>query len=237
MPDACDQSEQDLMKMHVEALYAHDDQGRLQTVNEPNGDRVPRFFFGRTPVGNVWRFHADLPADLVDQLEALCVKEPIHTDFRRPQYWSEYMNILEQHSPVEESGGGPAYRFPDRIPATSMNVVEITTDNAEILSRGFEEWVSEIPHVQPFLAVVVADRPVSLCRSVRITSQAHEAGVKTHPEFRREGYATDVVAAWATAVQKIGCIPLYSTTWENTASQGLAENLSLVQYGADFSIM
>ena len=39
---------------------------------------------------------------------------------------------------------------------------------------------------------------MSVCRSVRITPAAHEAGVETLPEFRGKGYAQDVVAGKGT---------------------------------------
>jgi len=71
---------------------------------------------------------------------------------------------------------------------------------------------------------------------VRITPEAHEAGVESLPEFRGRGYATDVVAAWALLVKSLGALPLYSTSWENTASQAVATKLQLVQYGGDFHI-
>lgn len=238
MAEPRDRSERDLMELHVEALFTHDDRGRLQSVNEPGGDQAPRFFLGRTPAGNVWRFRTDLPDDLVERLTELCVEEPAPADLRtKPQYLTEYVNLLEGHSPVNERSGGPAYRFPERVQPPSMDPIEIDTENAEILRRGFDKWIPDVARCQPFLAIVVANCPASLCCSVRITPEAHEAGVETLPAFRREGYATDVVAAWAATVRDAGCIPLYSTSWDNTASQGAAAKSSLVQYGADFYIV
>ena len=105
-----------------------------------------------------------------------------------------------------------------------------------MLRSGFEELVAELPAWQPFLALVEENRAVSVCRSVRITPAAHEAGVETLPSFRGKGYAKDVVAGWARVVQSMGAIPLYSTSWENTASQAVANKLRLVPYGADFYV-
>ena len=44
------------------------------------------------------------------------------------------------------------------------------------------------------------------------------------------------VAGWATAVEKTGAIPLYSTSWKNIASQKVAERLGLSMFGVDFHI-
>ncbi len=94
----------------------------------------------------------------------------------------------------------------------------------------------ELPDWQPFLALVEENRAVSVCRSVRITPDAHEAGVETLPEFRGRGYAKDMVAGWARAVQSLGALPLYSTSWDNTASQAIAKKLHMKLYGADFHV-
>jgi RimJ/RimL family protein N-acetyltransferase len=79
-------------------------------------------------------------------------------------------------------------------------------------------------------------RAVSVCRSVRITPAAHEAGVETLPRFRGRGYAPDVTAGWARLVRSAGAEPLYSTSWENNASRAVAKKLCLVQYAADFQL-
>jgi hypothetical protein len=55
-------------------------------------------------------------------------------------------------------------------------------------------------------------------------------------QTRGRGYVRDVVAGWALVVRSLGTMPLYSTSWENTASQAVAWKLRLVQYGDDFHI-
>ncbi len=45
------------------------------------------------------------------------------------------------------------------------------------------------------------------------------------------------VAAWAAHVRAAGLLPLYSTSWDNHASQGLARSLGFDLYGEDFSVL
>jgi RimJ/RimL family protein N-acetyltransferase len=225
------------MAIHVQALFTHDVHSRLLCVNEPGGGGpAPRLFFGQTRAGNLWRFRADLPDSLIEELEALCVDEPVGTEFHStPRHVQEYVRLLETHAPVRNLWIGPAYHFTEYL-EPSMPLLALTETNAEMLRGGFDDLAAELPAWQPFLARVEESRAVSVCRSVRITPAAHEAGVETLPDFRGKGYAKDVVAGWARLVQSMGAIPLYSTSWENTASQTVAKKLHLVPFGADFHI-
>jgi predicted GNAT family acetyltransferase len=86
------------------------------------------------------------------------------------------------------------------------------------------------------VAVVADDAAVSLCFSARLTERAAEAGVETLEGYRGRGYAPAVVLAWAQAIRASGRVPLYSTSWDNRASQAVARKLGLVQYGVDLSL-
>ena len=228
---------QELMALHVQALFTHDANSRLLFVNEPGGRTpAPRLFCGRTQAGNLWRFRADLPETLIEELEALCVDEPVGMEFHSPpRHVEAYVRLLEMHAPVRKLGAGLAYHFTEYL-EPSRPLLALTETNAERLRGGVEELVSELPDWQPFVAVVEESRAVSVCRSVRITHAAHEAGVETLPDFRGKGYAKDVVAGWARSVRSMGAIPLYSTSWENIASQAVAKKLRLVRYGSDFHV-
>jgi RimJ/RimL family protein N-acetyltransferase len=232
----------ELMNIHVRALFTHDFKARLLFVNEPGGTtaRASRLFLGRTRAGNVWRFRADLPKNLCEGLAALCADEPVVEEFREPPRYAEsYLRLLEQHAPVPQkkpAATGPAYQFTEYA-RQSNSVVTVTENNAaETLQGGFEDFVAELPGWQPFVAFLLDNRAVSICRSARVTPEAHEAGVETLPNFRGKGYAAAVAAEWARRVSDAGTIPLYSTAWENVASQAVARKLNLRCYGADFHI-
>ncbi len=221
--------------MHIEALYTHDDRSRIESINQWNGGVAPRFFLGRTTAGNLWRFRTDVPDDLAAELENLCSDEPSTSELAAPVHQEEYARLLSSHKRIEQIWTGPAYWFEtDVVP--SLQSVEISEANADLLRGGLQDWLADVPHRRPFMAMIEDDHAVSVCASVRITPAAHAAGVETLPAYRQKGHAANVVAAWANAVRKLGAIPLYSTSSDNTASRALAARLGLSLFGVDFHI-
>ena len=100
------------MRMHVEALYTHDELSRIESINEWNGGVAPRLFLGRTKAGNLWRFRTDVPDDLARELENLCTDEPLTNDLARPPvHQEEYARLLSSHMRIEQIWTGPAYWF------------------------------------------------------------------------------------------------------------------------------
>lgn len=87
----------------------------------------------------------------------------------------------------------------------------------------------------PVFAVIAGGRIVSACTSSRETGQAAEAWVQTIPARRRSGLGRRAVAAWGHYQLSCGKVPFYTLTWDNLASQALAESLGLIQYTADVS--
>jgi RimJ/RimL family protein N-acetyltransferase len=226
-------NERELMRNHIEALFTHDADGRVVRVNEAGGKPAPRFFLGRTSQGNEWRFRHDVDPDLVRRLEAACMGETESDELLRPPYGATiYEDLLAQAAPIERVWAGPAYWCPPNTPSTADSVL-VTRANIDVLQPYFTAWLGDVELCQPFVALVDDGRAVSVCGSVRITSVADEAGVETHRELRGRGYAPRVVSVWAEAVRYLGRTPLYSTSWQNTASQAVAAKLGLIRFGTD----
>ena len=226
-----------LIDLQAVALYTHDARGRIVRINEPDGERAPRLFLGRTRAGNLWRFRNDLPDDLVAALDRRLAREPIAADLSQPPAcYDDLYDLLQSQAPVAAIWAGPAWRFPDEI-AVPTGVVAITPANSDLLRAHFPWAAREIAALLPCYAVVQGGAAVSICRSVRLTPDAAEAGVDTVAAYRGRGYATAVAAAWAIAVRASGRIPLYSTSWDNLASRRVAQHLGLVLYGADLAFV
>jgi hypothetical protein len=253
-------SDLELLELQIEALFTHDGAGRIGFVNEPGGDRAPRFFFGRTREGNLWRVRDDLPEGLVRRLGELVAGESVGEDLRaEPRQLAAFREVLGEHGAVESSYVGPAYRFPDEVPAPTIEVARLAYGDLHLLGRmgwNIHAEAEQFAAREPYLAVIADGAVVSVCFCARLTDRAAEAGLETlgaHRApagsttaatagletvdgYRGRGYGPAVTAAWARAIRDTGRVPLYSTSWDNLASQAVARKLGLVQYATDLSL-
>lgn len=233
-----------LLQLHTEALFTYDAAGRMVGVNDPDRGPAPRFYLGRCSAGNLWRVRYDVPEATARRLEALATAEPVRDDVRaEPRHLAAMRAALQADGEVWRVYAGPAYRFPDAVPEVrplqGMHVARITRENVRLLREmnwDEEALTGELAGWEPMLALVEGDLAVSLCFSSRLTARAAEAGVETLERSRGRGYAPIVVAAWAAEIRASGRIPLYSTSWENQASQAVARKLGLVCYASDLSL-
>lgn len=229
-------SDHELMVIHADTGFTYDARGRMLLSNEPYApDRrpAPRLFLGRTGGGNVLRFGATASDTLVQRLTEIIDRLPAPRDLeRRPAELAELGEALTPEAPLTAESGGPTYRFPNSL-SPSNDAVLLTDASRAVLRETFPWLCDELLDWQPCFAFVRDGAAVSVCFSSRIGREAAAAGVETLPEFRGHGYATAVTSAWATAIRESGRIPLYSTSWENHASQGVARRLGLIMFGAD----
>jgi hypothetical protein len=236
-------SSDELIDIQISALFVSDTQGRLHYIREPGYeeaelDPAPRFFMGRTLHSNVWRFRYDLPDTVIHAVDQVCRNEPIAVNLIDPPHQAAVIYaLLNEHAPISQEERGPAYWIGDGATA-SAHAVLISEANAHLLTTHFPWKLTSRSNFRtgPLVATVVQDKAVSICFCARITAVAAEAGVETVEAFRGHGYASTAVAGWAGVVRQRGLIPLYSTTWENRASQSVARKLGMMHYADDWSI-
>jgi GNAT acetyltransferase len=231
----------ELMELHTAALFNHDAQGRITGTNdgEPPGI-APRLYLGRTLDGNIWRFRDDVPDTFAAELTSILESEPNAADLRRPpETLTRLRDSLRRLGPIESVSIGPAFQFPSEIPV-SGGVSTVNLSEIGIVKEHFPDhfpWLaSEFEIRRPITAVVRDGVAVSICFCARLTPEAAEAGVDTAEAYRGRGFAARVVSVWAAEVQHSGRIPMYSTSWDNVASQRVADKLGLILYGAELSI-
>lgn len=219
----------ELIGLQLRTLFRLDHRGRLLAEHEPGNRTAPRLFVGRTLHGTVATVRHDLDPSLASRLLEIAATEPPADDLRDPPaYAPRYEELLG--SPFR---GGPAYMFPSDV-AYAGNAVEVT--DPDVLRRRFPAIADDLEARRPVLAALEDGQPAAICHCARRTTEAAEAGLFTIEALRKRGYGVAATGAWAAAVRRMGLLPLYSTSWENEASQGVARRLGLVAYGADWSI-
>lgn len=234
----------ELLELQTAALFVADLDGRLRFVREPGEEEAglpaaPRLFLGRTPGGNVWRFRHDLPAALVREIEDLCRTEPVLLGYTgaadEPRNAAAIRSLLAAHAPITAQARGPAYRLPGGLPVPD-GVVLISEENAHLLEGHFAWAITSRSGFRfaPVAAAVERGSAVSIGFCARLTASVAEAGVVTAQGHRGHGHAGAAVAGWAAAMRRLGRLPLYSTQWENLASQAVARRLGAVRYGEDW---
>jgi hypothetical protein len=218
----------ELLEHHVNVLFRHDAENRMTVVNEPPYDAAPRIFIGATRVGSIVRFSNSLDDKIIKSLEQVIGENS--TDL------AKVVNVLSKECELNDLSFGPAYVFPVVKDNSITKSIKVTIENKELLKAHFPYTFEDFEYKQPCFVIVEDNKVVSICCSARQTSEADEASVYTHEDYRGRAYGVDVTNAWAAEVQKQGRIALYSTSWDNFASQSLARKLQLVQYGTDIHI-
>ncbi|HBU84216.1 MAG TPA: N-acetyltransferase [Paenibacillus sp.] len=220
-------SPMDMMKIQADTLYTMDDQKRLVSINEPDGVQAPALFIGITSIGQCSYFHEQLPFTLIEELGC---------DTKLSLDIAKLIRRVEKFKPVKSVWMGPAYVFPEKCGEWHPNVQIIDSHCSFLLAEHFPELIECLHEKTPVAAYVMEDSAVAVCCSARVSKRGAEASLYTAPGFRGHGYAVEAVKCWQHHVKKDGRIPIYSTSWDNVASQTVARKLGLIQFGVDFSI-
>jgi RimJ/RimL family protein N-acetyltransferase len=227
-----------LIEVQLDVLLARDARGRLTSTRDPAARPAPRLFLGRSGEGNVFAVRRDVDRATADALDRLCAAEPRLAAPAAERSPACRERVRELLAPVELEWRGPAYVLPEELPHDDR-AREVTA-----AGEGSSEWLGAFPWLAerfealaPVIIAFDAGRPAAVCHSPRgRTAFAAEAGVETLEPFRGRGLATAAVACWARAVQRSGRLALYSTSWENRASQAVARRLSARLYGEDWHV-
>lgn len=220
-------SPMDMMKIQANTLYTMDNQKRLLSINEPDGGQAPALFIGITSVGQCFYYHEQLPLTLIEELGC---------DTELPLDIAKLIRRVEMFKAVKSVWMGPAYAFPEKCGEWHPNVQLIESHRTFLLEEHFPDLIEPLHEKMPVIAYVMEDSAVAVCCSARVSQQGAEASLYTAHNFRGQGYAAEPVKCWQYYVKESGRIPIYSTSWDNIASQTVARKLGLIQFGVDFSI-
>jgi RimJ/RimL family protein N-acetyltransferase len=225
-----------LIEIQLDVLFARDARGRLTATRDPAARPAPRLFLGRSAQGNVFALRGDVNAATGVALSRLCSAEPRLAAPALESWPICRDRARELLAPVAVEHRGPAYVLPAELPH-DLRAREVRAEERSEWCEAFPWLAQAFDAFAPVVIAFEAGQPAALCHSPRgRTALAAEAGVETLPAFRARGLATAAVACWARAVQRSGRLALYSTSWENRASQAVARRLGARLYGEDWHL-
>ena len=226
-----------LMMKHFEVEFVFDDQGRILSANYWTEAKTAKFLLGITRSRAIWAFSSELPKHVCLELEKIAKLE----DFDpadSPKHIDRYQAVLSENmlSSQLELYDSLTYWFADDEPGDQVNgCVRITEDNQSLLSEHFEHMLGYdgkvIKFDQPIIAQVVDGTAVAVCSSARSNREAHECYVLTVPDYRNQGFATNVVRSWANQLVREDILPLYNTSIDNIEAQTVAAKSGFSLYG------
>lgn len=163
----------------------------------------------------------DMPLTLRERLRELGPERAL-SDRERVQA------ILAEDATCDDVWSGVTYIFPSNLAATvPPDAIRLEHQrHGPLLDAHQPGWDVGKGVVY---GIIVDGRLVSSCTSSRENAQAAEAWVVTKLDYRRRGFARQVVAAWARDLQQQGKTPFYSHRADNLASRDVAHSLGLAQ--------
>jgi hypothetical protein len=175
----------------------------------PDGDLVPLpgkdpllLLANRYPGGYIYYYHQHMLPSVRARIEALGEARAFDDDGAVQSILAGYAS----HTRWTEGIGGyfAAVPTPDEFPG-------VTVENNSY-------------------QIEVGGQVVSRAQTWRESDEAAELVVEALPNFRRQGYARQVAAAWAAGVMQGGRVAFYSYLTGNEGSAALARSLGVVEY-------
>jgi RimJ/RimL family protein N-acetyltransferase len=243
MMDEMSSPDVELLRTEIETLWVPDERGRLLRVRSRTFRAAPEFVLAVGADGGQWvAFGVDVPELVAHELEAVLGGAAAAAGPAEPPSGvARCMELLEDAFGRVVLSSGLSYVIPPGV-AFSSTAVVTRSDGPEVSSLprrapssanwDDDEWRMLLDGVLgPWAIASIDGRIVSICHCARLADKGAEAGVWTDPDFRGQGHAAAVVAAWTSLLAPTGRQLFYSTIRENRSSQRVAARLRLRQIG------
>ena len=188
-----------LIRLRLEMEFGAPLAGDDLPAARAEGEAVPRFIVSQHAAGFTRFYRHDVPRTTRDALAALGPQRAVDDA-------AAVAGVLARDSPSGRVWRVCWYTITTPPPATDFADAR-ATPNGYVIERDGSIVAR---------AWTTADSP-----------RATEVEVETHADYRRRGYARQVVAAWAAAALHSGKAVFYSHLASNDASRGVARSLGL----------
>jgi GNAT superfamily N-acetyltransferase len=227
----------ELARIAIDSSWIKDSRGRIVRDGGTHGRPAPHLVIDRAIDGYAWAIGDKVPDELADALlvAITATAMPGKLD-ERPPAINRCVSLLEATLGPIEFSDGPCYVVSGAVYLSSNVDIRRSDAPAEDLRPMnppganwlSDEWADLLDgRLGPWAMALCDGRVVSICHSARFTVEASHAGVWTHADYRRRGYAAAVTAAWTQLLAPTGRPLFYGTSSDNISSQNVAAKLNL----------
>jgi RimJ/RimL family protein N-acetyltransferase len=232
----------ELLEIEIETLWAADDRGHLVKSRGWQGRTAPHLVIAVSNDGQIAAIGSQVTDVLAVELQAAVAGEsPSPDPATQPASIARCEQLLKNSSGLVELSAGPSYVIPVETAFVSAAEIQRSDgENTEALRShvakradwSAKEWNLLLDGLfGPWAVASIGGQVIAICHSARLTDRGAEAGVWTDPEFRGQGHAAAVTAAWASLLAPSGRHLFYSTSATNLSSQRVAARLNLHPIG------
>jgi GNAT superfamily N-acetyltransferase len=238
LPEPAARTDVELLDLEIGTIWVRSKEGRI--VSEANGRPGPWLVLATASGGMTYALGSELSGSMAERLAAVIAACPPPEEAReQPAALEPCRDVLEHEIGRTELSFGPSYlmsgyeSYRAGLPIASAQ--DAGTNALRAPEGGgwpADEWESLLRGgLGPWSLAVEGERAVSVCHCARLSAQAAEAGVWTHPRYRGQGLAAAVTASWARQLKDSGRALFYSTSSDNLSSQRVAARLGLREIG------
>ena len=228
-----DPSDLELLRIEIGTIWKTDRRGRITG---------PDLVIASAPAGLAAGIGVDVPDGVTREVVDAVARARPATDLHSPPTVLERCRVLLESvlGPIKLApSSGPSYLIPEQLVYPSDVTLVRSDGNESSTVRTANpgnwtnaEWDQLVEgRLGPWVMAIQRDMVVSICHTPAVSERGAEAGVWTRPEFRGQGYAVAVTAAWATLARPSGRHLFYSTAGANVSSQRVAARLGLRPLG------
>ncbi|HUG15124.1 MAG TPA: GNAT family N-acetyltransferase [Thermomicrobiales bacterium] len=190
----------DLVRLKLAVEFGVEPDGESLPPPTRNADGHPRLLVSRFDGGGVMFFRHDLPEDTRAQLRALGIQRAMQDE-------AAVCSILEARALVEDVWRVRWHTLYDAPPPDAFP--DVTRQDGRFV-------------------ILIDGKVAAQAWTVAGNALASEVEVETLEDYRRRGYARQVVAAWAADALAQGKAVFYSHVVDNVASAGVTRSLGLI---------
>src|SRR5437870_713095 len=195
-----DPSDLELLRIEIGTIWKTDRRGRITG---------PDLVIASAPAGLAAGIGVDVPDGVTREVVDAVARAQPATDLHSPPTVLERCRVLLEGAlgPIELApASGPSYLIPEQL-AYPSDVTLVRSDGNESSAVRTAnpgnwtnaEWDQRVEgRLGRWVMAIQRDMVVSICHTPAVSERGAEAGVWTRPEFRGQGYAVAVTAAWAT---------------------------------------